>query len=373
LTVQPSINSLIVKIAERCNLNCSYCYMYEHGDNSYLRRPKFMHLEVFDQMLYRIRDYCDRRPSHRMQINLHGGEPTLVGTEAFEAMVVSAHEVLGPRLKRIVMQTNGTLLDERWLEILVRHKILVGVSIDGPEQVHDSVRVDHAGRGSHAAALNGIKLLQAAGVFGGALCVINPEYSGLDCYRFLRSAGIQKMNFLLPDATHESKAARYGMFGETPIADYLIPVFDAWYDEDDPDVDVRVFVAILKMMFGSEPISDTIGNPQMAYLVIESDGSIQALDTLRICQEGMPDTGLNVRTHGFDDLGKGFPLADRLVHTGIPICATCRDCRESPVCGGGYLPHRYSRENGFDNPSIWCRDLLKLIRHIRKRTGLEAH
>jgi uncharacterized protein len=344
--------------------------MYQHGDNSYLARPKIMSRAVFDNLLRRMRDYCDRRPSHRMQITLHGGEPTLIGIAELEALATAAREQLGHRLSRIVMQTNGTLIDEAWAGMLKKCQIETAVSIDGPADIHDSMRVDHFGRGSHAAALRGLKLLQSAGIFGGVICVINPAQSGIDCYRFLRSEGIDNMNFLTPDATHDTKASLYGAFGETPVADYLIPIFDAWYDEDNPQVKVRLFLAILTMLLGGAPIVDSLGNPLMSYLIIESDGSIQALDTLRICQEGLPDTGLNVATHGFDDLEKGFPLAHRLVHEGIPSCSTCHPCSEHAICGGGYLPHRYARRNGFDNPSAWCADIIKLVRHIRRRAGI---
>jgi uncharacterized protein len=306
-----------------------------------------------------------------MQITLHGGEPTLIGAARLKRMIASAREQLGPRLSRIAMQTNGTLIDEAWVDVLKQCDVQTSISVDGPAHVHDSVRVDHFGRGSHAATLRGIKLLQAAGIFGGVITVINPAQSGIECYRFLRSEGIDHMNFLPPDATHDTKSSLYGAFGETPVADYLIPIFDAWYEEDNPQINIRLFMSILTMLLGGEPAVDSLGNPQMSYLIIESDGSIQALDTLRICQEGLPDTGLNVSTHGFDDLAMGFPLAHRLVHEGIPSCTTCRRCPEHRVCGGGYLPHRYSRLSAFDNPSVWCSDIMKLLRHIRRKTGIE--
>ena len=89
------IASLVVKVAERCNLNCSYCYMYNHADQSYLRRPVFMSDEVFDQLLVRIHEYCDRRPKHRMSLVFHGGEPMLIGAERFRRFTRLAREKLG--------------------------------------------------------------------------------------------------------------------------------------------------------------------------------------------------------------------------------------------------------------------------------------
>lgn len=367
-----SIRSLVVKVAERCNLKCSYCYMYEHGDTGYLRRPKFMSDETFNHLLYRMREYCDRRPSHRMSIGMHGGEPTLVGAARMDRFARMAKTVLGRRLKSINMQTNATLIDGEWVEVLRSHGIKAGVSIDGPPEIHDATRKTPTGHGSYAATIRGLRILQEGKVLGGVLCVINPAHSGLACYRHFRRLGVRHIDFLLPDVTRDTKPMLYGGYGETPVADYLTPIFDEWYGEDDPRVVIRYFWSILRMMIGGRPLSDSLGNPLQSYLIIESDGSIQAVDTLRICEPGLPDSGLNVARHGFDDLALGLPLVHKLAHEKINPCNTCLQCPDVPVCGGGYLPHRYKRSNGFDNPSAWCKDIRKLLQHIRARTGLQA-
>lgn len=363
------ISNLIVKVAERCNLNCSYCYMYNHEDKSYLRRPKFMEPHVFDRLLTRIREYCDRRGSHTMSITLHGGEPTLLGRNRMAAYACRAREVLGNRLSGINMQTNGTLLDDDWVRTIVENRIWVGISMDGPPAVHDAFRVDHLGRGSHAAVLRGLQALQKVGLRPGIISVINPAANGADTYRYFRSLGITQIEFLFPDVSRDNKTKMYGRF-TAPVANFLISVFDTWFAEDDPDVKVRVLWGLLSSLLGFNHESDAFGNPLVSYLIIETDGSIQALDALRVCQQDIAESGLNVETDGFDDLSRGLPLVNQIVHQGIPLCAQCRACEEVAVCGGGYLPHRYARQNGFDNPSAWCEDILKLIAHLRARTGL---
>jgi uncharacterized protein len=363
------IDSLVLKIAERCNLNCSYCYMYQHEDKSYLGRPRFISDEVFDQLLVRICEYCDKRAPHRMSLSLHGGEPTLIGADRLDRLGSRARHVLGERLADISMQTNATLVDDRLIDVLRRHQILVGVSLDGPADIHDTFRVDHAGRGSHAATVRGLRLLNEAGLLHGVLCVINPGASGVDIYRYFRCLGIKRINFLLPEVTHDSKNRLYGHFGETPVADYLIPIFEEWFAEDDPGVKIRVFWELLGLMMGGPGDSDAFGNPLMNYLVIETDGTIQACDALRVCEEGIASSGLTLFAHGFDDLHLGLPLVHRVVHEGMPLSAKCQLCPEKAICGGGYLPHRYARANGFDNPSAWCSDILKLLAHMRAKTS----
>ena len=368
-----SLAAVVLKLASRCNLNCSYCYIYNHEDKSYLRRPKLIGDAVYERTLDAMLGYCqERSDDYGMALIYHGGEPTLIGAGRFDRLAARAREVLGPRLRLLAIQTNAVLLDEEWVEVFRRHEMRVSVSLDGPPEIHDAVRVDHHGRGSYAETVAGIRLLQEGGITPRILSVVNPGRSGGDAYRHFRSLGVTSMDFLLPDVTHDSRDTFYGGLGETPVADFLIPAFDAWLAEDDPGVEVRLFSNLLRAFLGDEPGSDAFGNPLMSYLIVETDGAIEALDALRVCAEGIGQSGLNVLEHGFGDLATGLPLVHQAVHQGFPLAAACQGCPEREVCGGGHLPHRYSRARGFDNPSAWCADILKLFAHIRDRTGIAA-
>ncbi len=365
-----SIRSIVLKLAGRCNLNCSYCYVYNREDRGYLTRPKFISDETFDATLERIIEYCDVRPKHRMGLSFHGGEPTLIGPERFNQMAGRARETLGHRLSGMVMQTNATLLDDRWLEVIQKHQVRVGVSLDGPPEIHDAERVDHQGKGSYEKTIRGLRLLQQAGLKPGVLCVVNPSMPGLPIYRHFRDLGIRSIGFLLPDVSHDTKLQYYGGLGPTPVADYLIPIFDQWFEEDDPGVVVRVLRDLMLVLLGGSASTDSFGSGRLGYLVVETDGSIETLDALRVCEDGISKSGLTVHDHGFDQLTAGSPLVRQSLDEGFPVCAQCRACPEVSVCKGGYLPHRFSLRRGFDNPSVWCRDILALIEHIRSRTGV---
>lgn len=364
------IDNLVVKIAELCNLRCNYCYLYEHGDTTYKQRPRFMSDDVFESLLASVRRYCDARPGQQTSLTFHGGEPTLVGPDRLSHFAERARVVLGPRLGSLQMQTNGTLIDDTWVRTLRSAGVHASVSLDGPPDIHDRSRVDHAGRGSHAAAVRGLRLLQEGNLRPGVLAVVVPGEDGGRVYRHLRELGLDSIDMLLPDVTHDSRDAWYGSCGPTPVASYLIPAFDAWFDEDDPSVVLRVFYGLLRRMLGGQMTSDAFGNPLLSYLVVDTDGSIQPNDALRICENGITNTEANVCGDGFDDLARKAPLAHRLLVQGVPLSATCQACNEVAVCGGGYVPHRYSRRNEFDNPSAWCEDIKLLLAHLRSRAGL---
>jgi len=363
---EPRIGSVILKLAAPCNLNCSYCYVYNHEDQAWRARPKFISDEVFDATLARLRAYCDRY-DHELSITFHGGEPTLVGRERFDRLAQRARERMGERLSGLGLQTNGVLVDDDWIPVFQRHGIRPGISLDGPEHVHDAVRVDHAGKGSHAATVATLGRLRREGLEPFVLSVVNPGESGAEIYRYFRSLGVARLDLLLPDVNHDNKQRFYGRYGPTPVSDFLIPVVDAWLEEDDPDVRVRVLWDLYSALLGGRCNTDCFGNPPMSYVVIETDGAIEALDALRVCAEGIGVSGLNVREHGLEELARGSSLVYRMVYEGLPVPTACRSCPEVSICGGGFLPHRYSSERGFDNPSVWCADIQRLLAHMRTR------
>ena len=360
------IKSLVVKIVQRCNLNCTYCYMYNHADQSFRTRPALMSRDIFRAMVSRISSYCESRPDHVMDVIFHGGEPMLFDPHDMDELLTYAKHILGRRV-RYGLQTNGTLVTDEWIDVFLRHDIRPSVSIDGTPEVHDALRVDHKGRGSYEKAVAGLKKLMDAKLDPGVLCVISPGQSGIDVYRHLRSLGLKRMDFLLPDATHDSKPLMYGTYGLTPISDYLSPIFDAWFEEDDSEIRIRLFVEIIRLLLGGTPITDNMGASLKGqnYLIIDTDGSIHGTDVLKICYEGASDTGLNVLNDEFSDLSKANPLAFQLINHGVPLCAECLACPEQDICRGGAMAHRYSQAKGFANPTVWCMDMLKLIAHIR--------
>lgn len=358
---------LILKVASRCNLNCSYCYVYNKGDSSWRDRPTFMSDEVFDAALERTLEYCRSLSQRRVSLTFHGGEPCLVGVRRLSEWCRRARKHLAELELTISIQTNGTLIDDRWIETFLEHSMGVGVSIDGPAQVHDRFRVDHAGRGSHARVTAAIRMLNKAGVTNGLLCVVPLGSDAVEVHRHLAGLGASSLTYLLPDYTHDTIEAVRQVYGETPCADFLVAVFDEWWFNQTLSLEIRDLWNVARVIMGGESLIETIGNRAPHYFFVETDGSIEGLDALRVCENGISGTHLNVRTADFVDVRRAGGLHAAAIFGSLPLPTPCRGCDEAATCAGGHLPHRYSRERSFDNESIWCADLKKLFAHVRER------
>jgi uncharacterized protein len=330
-----------------CNLNCGYCYIYSGHDQTWRDRPAVMTEAMARRVVARLARYCDRRPGHRIALCLSGGEPLMLGRRRFRQLVEQIRGGLGERLSALTVQTNAVLLDSAWTDLLAELGATVGVSIDGPRKVHDAERFDHRGRGSYTRTVAGLRRLLAKGIEVSALCVVQPGASGGEVYRFLRALGVRRIDFRLPDVSHDDWPARFGHLPRGTAGDYLIEVAKAWSEENNPAVFVR------------------LAGKTVPGIVIETDGAILADDALRSSAHGLDQTGLNIVDHDLEALSGAPPLVRDLIAGAVPGPAACRSCPAFATCGGGDLPHRYSRAHSFDNPSVWCADLLKLFAHAR--------
>lgn len=358
-----SIQELILKVCQRCNLNCTYCYMYNHVDKSYLLKPVFLSDAIMESVAARIASYCAVRPGHKIAVILHGGEPTLMRPQQMEALLTILLGRAGPYIESLGMQSNGTLVDDEWIALLRRFNIRVGVSIDGPQLVHDKFRIDHQGRGSYRQAIEGMLKLQDADLLQAVLCVIQPGEDGLAVYEHFLAQGIRRMNFLLPDISRDSKPLYYPQGNLMPVARYLIPIFDRWIQADDPDVHVILFENVIRTLLSGLPNARCFGSAHNCYIVVDTDGSILVDDVLKVCDAQFGQLGVNVTQTNFDDLDPESLLC-QVLNGEIVMAEKCRVCPHGLACRGGSLAHRFSRARGFDNESAWCDDITKIMDHI---------
>ncbi|MFF2554718.1 FxsB family cyclophane-forming radical SAM/SPASM peptide maturase [Nocardia sp. NPDC058058] len=366
-----AFNEFIIKIQGRCNLACDYCYIYEMADQSWRVKPKAMTRPIFDETCQMIKDHAVRFSLLTVNLVLHGGEPLLVGSSNLEYFARTARDMLDPVVNLgIGLQTNGVLIDQDVLRICDRWNIRIGVSIDGGENEHDRHRLDRRGRGSYARVVAGLEELLAPRyrqLFSGLLCTIDLDNDPVRTYEAMLLFEPPMVDFLLP---HGNWAApppeRTEDLGRAPYGDWLIAVFDRWYDSPEHETAVRLFGDIMELLLGGRVGSEIVGLEPVRLAVVETDGSLEQVDELKSAFQDAARIPIR---------GQGSPLDLALWEPSIiarqigaaALDDTCRCCSIHNICGGGHYVHRYREGAGFRNPSVYCADLKKLIAHIERR------
>jgi uncharacterized protein len=355
----------ILKVHSRCDLACDHCYVYEHADQSWRARPKVIAPEVVEQAAARIVEHARQHHLPEVHVVLHGGEPLLAGPQRLSAIARALRAAIEPTCSLdLRIHTNGVRLDEEFCEVFLAERIKVGVSLDGDQAANDLHRRFADGRSSHALAIRGIELLRQdryRECYAGLLCTIDVRSDPVAVYRALVDLDPPSVDFLLPHGTHDDPPPGVGQ--GTPYADWLAAVYDAWA-ADGRRVRVRTFDSIIATTRGGASLTESLGLEASDLLVIETDGTLEQADSIKVAFDGAPATGLDLFAH---------PLNEAAAHPAIQarqggladLSEVCRQCPVVTSCGGGLFAHRFRSGTGFDNPSVYCADLEKIITHIR--------
>ncbi len=355
-----NFNSLVLKVASRCNLNCSYCFMYNLGDTTYKKQPKFMSSQIVDAILEKTKRYVQRYKKKEFSFTFHGGEPLLASKEFYRTFMYKFKK-LQEELKEVsflfYIQTNGVLIDEEWIDLFKEFNISPGISVDGTSKAHDMFRVDHKGKGSYTEVFKAASLLKKEMNYTDIACVININEKPREIYDSFKNMNVDHVNFLIPDYTHDNFP-----FDDTKteMADWLVQLFDIWVN-DIEKFNIPMFIGLMNsfLRIGRDSLNEA------TVLVIETNGEIEAVDSLKTCGHGFTKTRLNITNNELDEIENTSLGKLYFNDFNRKLCRQCEKCPIKEVCRGGRLVHRYSKEKGFNNPSVYCKDLVTLIAHIQ--------
>jgi len=352
----------ILKVHSRCNLACSYCYVYEMADQAWRHLPRRMSDDVAAKAVERIVEHVAGHSLSSVEIILHGGEPLLADAGWLTGLVDSLRARV-PAQVNVAVQTNGTLLTRPMLDALKCADIRIGVSIDGDAEATGRHRRHADGRNSFNAVAEGLRLLASPDFrecYGGILCTIDTRNDPVATYEALLSFSPPALDLLLPHANWSSPPPGSG------YADWLISVFERWYSRPHQETRIRLFSELIQLVFGQPGAVEGLGLLPSTILVIDTDGAIKQLDSLSSTYPGAADTGLDISSNSLDGALDHPTTVARQIGTAA-LSAQCRDCQVMNICGGGLYPHRYRHGAGFQNPSVYCDDLMRLIIYIRDR------
>lgn len=357
----------VLKVSERCNINCTYCYYFNGKDQTYKERPAKISLDTVKNVALFLVQGAKEAGVKKIHIGLHGGEPLLLTKPIFDNVCALLRETIekeGGRSLTLALQTNGTLIDDEWVNLFHQHKIHVGVSLDGPEEVNDKNRVDFFGRGTYHRVARGLSFLKKGVERGkisgyGVLSVMNPRTDATTIFNhFVHDLKVKSFDLLWPDYHHDrpppEDISLYGKF----IAD----LFHRWVKADDPQIRIRFLRSVLDLFVGKQAHIYGIG-PQdhdcLPLITIYSDGTLYPTDELQSTDPSFKDSKQSICTISYQDYVGTRPFLKLKKELGL-LPLKCRSCVWMNVCGGGGMVNRYSAKNGFQNPSVYC-DALKTL------------
>ena len=176
-----TIDKFVIKVASRCNINCSYCYMYNMGDLSYKKQPKFINEETVKAFVEKLEVHVKKHEIKLIGIIIHGGEPLLMNKNELINFVTSFNSLNENKTEvKFYLQTNAILIDDEWCDLFKKYKIDVGVSLDGSKIENDKFRIDKKGNGTYDDVINGINILKKNNLKTGILSVMNLNSNPID-------------------------------------------------------------------------------------------------------------------------------------------------------------------------------------------------
>jgi len=360
-----------------CNLDCKYCF-YLEKENLY---PNTRHWEMPPDILERyIQQYIAAQPLEEVHFAWQGGEPTLLGVDFFRTVVHLQSKYSNGKAIHNALQTNATLLDDEWGEFLARHQFLVGVSIDGPRELHDHYRVDKGNAPTFDRVMRGLAILKRHKVDFNTLTVVHRHNSAypLEVYRFLRKIGSGFMQFIpvVERATADpapdglvliqpsfDKPAQVTDWSVEPRAygNFLVRIFDEWVKRDVGRYFVQIFDVALESWLGLDPSLCIFRKRCGSALAMEHTGDLYSCDHFVYPEHklgNITQTSLNQLVHSDRQKAFGNDKHDLLPRM-------CRECEVRFACNGECPKHRFlTTPDGDPGLNYLCAGYKYFFNHI---------
>lgn len=330
-------------IGAACNLRCKYCYYLEKGDGA---KRQLMDDDTLEEY---IRQYIGAQTVDEVVFTWHGGEAMMRSVEFYEkAQELQRRYACGHRIINCI-QTNGTLINDRWCRFLKANDWLVGISIDGPEEFHDEYRRSVGGKPTFLSVMRGIRMLQRYGVEWNAMAVVNDYNADYPeaFYDFFKSIGCKYLQFtpIVERQCIDGRLAAVCDGGEltgqsvTPgqWGDFLCRLFDRWVREDVGKIFVQLFDSTLARWVGLQPgvcsMSDVCGHAG----IVDYNGDVYSCDHFVFPQYrlGNIHTDSIINMMG-DPRQRAFGAAKR---GSLPD--QCLACRFTHICNGECPKNRF--------------------------------
>lgn len=351
-------------VSDLCNLHCSYCYYHSEKQGSKKVRTMLNDENLLETY---IRQHIEATTSETVFFSWHGGEPTLAGIDFYRKAVRLQKKYL-PTGKRLLngIQTNGTLINDEWCRFLKQQNFIAGVSIDGPEILHNHFRLNKSKNGSFNEAFRGYQLLQKYGIPVEILCVVNAanENFPAEVYRFYRKAGARFITFLPLVERDFQSATGVTERSVNPLkfGQFLITVFEEWIALDIGKIQVQIFEETIGSIFTGDHAICIFKKDCGRVPVIESNGDFYTCDHfvdknhfLGNILENHISNFLNSENQQKFGRAKSETLPDY-----------CRNCEVLDYCNGECPKNRFIKSpDGDEGLNYLCQGYKLFFNHCR--------
>lgn len=367
-----AFNIMIKPAGSLCNLDCHYCYYLDKADIYGGHQPR-MTADMLEKV---VKEYIDANDVPQVQFNWHGGEPLVLGLDFYKKALEFEKKYAGGKTVYNTLQTNGTLITDEAAAFFAENNFLIGISVDGPADIHDKFRKDKGGAPTFDKVMRGIGMLHRHGVQFNTMTTINKasEGRGLEVYEFLKQIGSRYMQFMpvvehvkypvdisgkilkkarpyIVDPSEEgSQIARWSV-SSVGFGKFMCDIFDFWVRNDVGRYYVNLFDATLANYCGVLPGTCAFAQTCGGNSVIEHNGDVYPCDHFvypKYLLGNISNKSLREMMQSSEQFRFGLEKRNSLP-------TKCIACRYGNICHGECPKHRFNRtENGDTGLSSLC-------------------
>lgn len=365
-----------------CNIDCSYCFYLEKEALYPERRQNWRMTE--ETLEAYIRQHIDAQDGEQVLFAWQGGEPTMAGLPFFRRVMALCEKYGEGRQIQHALQTNGMLINPEWAAFFAEHDFLLGLSVDGPQALHDTYRVTRSGSGTHQRVMDALSLLKTHDVAFNTLTVVGKHNAGQarEVYDFLLEAGSRHLQFIpLVErlSTSDSDTLNLVLPGESAatLAPWSVPswqygeflrqIFDIWVRRDVGRVSVQMFDVAMAAWSNQPPVlcvhAETCGHA----FALESNGDLYNCDHFVYPEHLLGNIHQQtIRALNSGEQARVFGEAKR-----DTLTAECRACEYRFVCHGGCPKHRFAvSPGGHPGHNYLCAGYKHFFKHITREMNV---
>lgn len=347
----PPINILIKPASSACNMACKYCFYRDVAEHREQAFEGMLSLQKMERVIRAGMEYAD----HSCSFAFQGGEPTLAGLDFYRGVVELQKKYARSGLEiHNAIQTNGMLIDEEWAAFLAENRFLVGLSLDGPAELHNLNRLDTVGEGTFNRVMRAARLMEKHGVEFNILCVVTGRNarSVEKIYRFYRRQGFRWLQFIpcLDSLEQQRGEEKYHLSAEN-YGDFLIRLFDLWYEDLQRGeyISIRHLDNWLSILLGGQPEACSMTGQCAVQFVVEGDGGVYPCDFYVLDEWRMGTVGES----SFAEMQRG-EVAARFIQASLRVPDKCRRCRWYGLCRNGCRRNRMTLLAGEVDRNCYC-------------------